>query len=289
MAKSPWIIDVDVRNFAAEVVERSRTVPVVVDFWATWCGPCKALGPVLERFANEGKGSFVLAKVDTDANPELAQAFQIQGIPTVVAIVGGRPVDGFSGNLPAAEVKAFLERIAPGAATPPEPPALSEAKALAAEGRVGDAIELLRGFLRTEPDHADARTELARMLVDAGRAPEARKVFDKLSEQARATDAARAVEAALAMAEQAGDVAELEAAVSANQDDHGARIGLGRSLIASGRREEGLEHLLEVVKRDRGFEDDAARKAMIEVFEMLGDEDPLTLEFRQRLQMLLLV
>ena len=113
MGQTSWIVDVDATSFSREVVERSKTVPVVVDFWASWCGPCKTLGPLLERFAREGDGAFVLAKVDTDKNAELAQVFQIQGIPTVIAIDKGKPVDGFSGVLPAAEVKAFLDRVAP--------------------------------------------------------------------------------------------------------------------------------------------------------------------------------
>ena len=283
---SPWIVDVDVTNFEQEVLLRSEQVPVVVDFWAPWCGPCKTLGPLLERFANERAGAFVLAKVDTDQNPELAQAFRIQGIPTVVAIYQGQPIDAFTGNLPPGEILAFLDKIAPGGAGPSP---LEEAKALEEDGQTGKAIELLRGWLGEHPEADDVRVELARLLVEAEDVPGAREVYDALSEEGKETDAARAVLAKLEIASGAGDVSELEAKFATDPNDLGNRIELGKSLVANGRHDDGLDHLLEVVKTDREFEDDAARKAMLEVFEALGDEHPATKEFRQLLQMILLV
>lgn len=285
MSENPWIIDVDVNNFSKEVLERSQELPVVVDFWAPWCGPCRTLGPLLERFAQEANGAFVLAKVDTDRNPELAQAFQIQGIPTVIAIDKGRPLDGFSGALPPGEVKSFLDRVAP----PRGPGELEQALALEAEGRLEEAIATLRGFLREQPENDEARIQLARLLIEDERLPEARKVFERVGPEAAESDAGRAVRARLDLSEDAGDVSELESRLEADPGDHATRIELGRSLVAAGRQADGLEHLLEVVKADRGFEDDAARKAMLEVFEALGDEDPVTQEYRQRLQMVLLV
>jgi putative thioredoxin len=285
MSDSPWIVDVGVENFQQAVVDRSHEVPVVIDFWAPWCGPCKTLGPLLERFASEKAGAFVLAKVDTDKNPELAQAFQIQGIPTVVAISKGRPVDGFTGALPPGELKAFLDKLAPGGG----PSALEHARALEEGGDRSEAIEVLRAHLRESTDDQEARIELARMLLDDDKPVDARKLFDRVPEEARGTDAARAVQARLDLLEGAGDLAALEAAVAADPDDLAAKIGLGRALCAASRHEEGLEHLLDVVKRDRTIDDDAARKAMLEVFEALGPEDPITDEFRQRLQMVLLV
>ncbi len=283
---SPWIVDVNVTNFEQDVILRSDQVPVVVDFWATWCEPCKTLGPLLERYANELKGAFVLAKVDTDANPELAQAFRIQGVPTVVAISKGQPVDGFTGNLPAGELKEFIERIAPGGAAA-DP--LADAKLLEEDGQAGKAIELLRAWLDEHSDAHEVRIELARLLIDAERAADAREVFDGLPEDQRESAAARAVLAKLEIASGAGDVSALEAQVAADPADHGARIELGKSLVAVGRHDDGLEHLLEVVKADRSFDDDAARKAMLDVFEALGDEHAATKEFRQLLQMILLV
>lgn len=277
------VVDVDVQNFQRVVLEGSRELPVLIDFWASWCGPCKTIGPILEKLATEWKGRFVLAKVDVDANPELADAFRIQSIPTVMLVKDGRPLDGFMGALPEKEVRAFLEPHL-GA---PVGSAVDRAKELAEAGELEEAIEILREHLRKKADDAAARVVLAGHLIAAGRAPEAQKVFDKLSEEERQSTEAKGVQAQLDLLESAGDLAELRRKVEADPSDLGARVALGKALVASGEQEAGLETLLETAIQDVEFEGGAPRKAMVEVFQALGPKHPLTLEYQQRLSVLL--
>lgn len=278
------IVDVDITNFEREVLARSRQVPVLVDFWASWCGPCKSLGPVLEKLAREYSGRLVLAKVDVDKNPELAHAFRIQSVPSVILLVGGRPVDGFVGAQPEAEIRRLLEPHLGGAGAVD---VVAEAQALEQAGDREGAIKRLRDHLRDGKQDTPARVALARLLLDAGRADEARKVFDKLSEQDQERDDARAVAARLALAEAAGDLDELRAKVERDPGDLAACIDYGKALFAAGRREEGLEMLLDAARRDLSFQDGAARKALLEAFEALGYEDPLSIEYQKRLSVLL--
>jgi putative thioredoxin len=280
---SSWIVNVSAQNFRAEVIDRSLKTPVVVDFWATWCGPCKELGPALEAAAREGNGRFILAKVDVDKNPELAQAFQIQGIPTVLAVADGRVVDGFSGALPPAELKRFLDKVAP----PLGPTAVEEARLLVQDGRRAEAIEVLRAHLRSSTDDQEARIELASILVDAGKLADAEKLWERVDEAARASDAGKALETKLRYAENAGDLEDLRHAVERAPEDITARIQLGKGLAAVQRYDEALALLLDTVELDPAFEGGAARKAMLEIFEMLGPEHPLANDFRFKLSLVL--
>jgi len=280
---SSWIVDVDAQNFRTEVIERSLKTPVVVDFWAAWCGPCKELGPALEAAAREGNGRFILAKVDVDRSPELAQAFQVQGIPTVLAVVDGRVVDGFSGALPPAELKRFLDTVI----SPAGPTALEEARLLVADGRRGEAIEVLRGHLRTAPSDHPARIELVSLLIDDGKLADAKKLWERVDEAARETDAGKALATKLRYAENAGDLEALKAEVLAKPEDPAVRIRLGKALAAAQRYEEALNALLEAVELDPEHEKGAARKAMLEIFEMLGADNPLANDYRYRLSLLL--
>jgi putative thioredoxin len=284
------VIDVGVENFQREVVDRSRQVPVLIDFWATWCGPCKTLGPILEKVARELGGKLVLAKIDVDKNPEIADLFQIQSVPTVMLLVDARPVDGFMGAQPEPQVRKFLERHLGVAA--PDP--LKEAEELEQEGRRGEAADVLRAHLQREPGDAKARVMHARLLVAEGRVEEARKVFAKVEGEALETPEAAAVRAQLDAAGgdgevRAGEVEALERAVAERPDDIAARIALGKRLVAAGRHERGLEELLEAAKADIRFDGDAPRKALIEVFNLLGQSDPLVLDYQRRLSMLLCV
>lgn len=285
------IVDVDVQNFTTEVVERSQRTPVLVQFHATWCGPCQTLGPILEGLATEHAGGFVLARIDIDRSPELAEAFGVQSVPAVILVQDGRPVDGFMGALPEPEVRRFLETHAVGAAAPDPLTALDE---LEAAGRLDEAIEALDELLAAQPDAASPdegalRVRLARLLLEAERVDEARVAFERVPDAARASEEARAVALRLEAAGSTTDLAELEAAVAAAPDDLARRLELGRALVVAGRREEGLETLLDVAKVDLAFDDGAPRKALLEMFELLGADDPLTLEFQQRLSVLLCV
>jgi len=281
-----WIVDVDGRNFEREILERSLTVPVVVDFWATWCGPCKTLGPELEKRAREGKGRFVLAKVDIDRNPELAGAFRVQAVPTVLAVVQGRLVDGFQGALPAAELDEFFARIAPLPSASRADQRVSRAMEVAQGGQRDQGIGLLREILREFPEHLGARLSLAELLLDARRPRDARLVLEKATATGPDDEARiKALQTRLAFAETAGSLEELEEKVKASPGDSGARIELGKSLIAAGEHARGLEHLLEVVRGSTGELRDQAKKAMLESFEILGLQDKVANEYRFKLSL----
>jgi putative thioredoxin len=280
------ILDVTVETFQKEVVERSRRTPVLIDFWATWCGPCKTLGPVLEKLAREFAGSFTLAKIDIDRNQELAEVFQIQSVPTVLLLKDGRLADGFAGALPEVQIRKFLElHLGLKKADP-----LEEAAKLEAEGKRTEALALLATHLNTAPGDAKARLMAARLCAAEGRLDDARAHFDKVVGEAREGEEAKALAAQLEAASQsAGATAALEAAVKANPKDVAARLAYGKALVAASKHAEGLEQMLEAARLDLAFEDGAPRKALIEVFNLLGWSDPLVLDYQRRLSMLLCV
>ncbi|MEO0651422.1 MAG: thioredoxin [Planctomycetota bacterium] len=282
----PHVIDVSAANFAQDVVERSKDVPVLIDFWAEWCGPCKALGPLLERLAEEYAGRFILAKVDVDQEAELAGMFGIQSIPTVMLVSGGRQVDGFAGAMPEAELRRFLEpHLGGGSADPLEGP-----RALLADGQVAEALTALEGLYSDAPDDDATKLLLAEACLLSGDSARAESLLDLLSPSAADGAEARALRARLAMGAQGGgDLAELEQRVQDQPDDLTARIDLGRALAAQGRAEEGLEMILETIKVDREHDDQAARKTMVEVLDALGPDSDLAHDFRRRLQVAMYV
>jgi len=282
MTQSEWIVDVDTRTFGQAVLERSKALPVVVDFHAPWCEPCKTLGPLLERHASEGNGRFLLARIDVDQNPDLVQAFGVRGIPAVIALMDGKPVDAFEGAKTVEEVEQFLERVAPAGV---ETGALAEAEALAEAGEVPLAVKLLEAWLLEFPGDGPARIALTGFLLDLERAEEAGKVFSELSEKDADSPAAKAIKARISLGQDTGKTEEFAAAVEADPLDPSARIDLGKALVALGQYEEGLEHLLESVRIDTGHAGGAARKAMLEAFEVLGAEDPVANDFRFRLSL----
>lgn len=279
------VVDVTVESFQKEVVERSRQVPVLIDFWATWCGPCKTLGPILEKLAREMAGKFVLAKIDVDQNPEIAELFQIQSVPTVMLLKGARPVDGFMGAQPEATIRKFLAQHL----GPAEPDPMEVALELERTGKRGEAIQTLQALLLKKPADAPARLMLARLLVADARLDEARQVFALLSGDLLASEEAKLIASQLEAANKVGELTALEAAVTKAPKDVAARIALGKGLVAAAKYEQGLEELLTAAKLDMQFEGGAPRKAMIEVFNLLGQSDPLVLEFQRRLSMLLCV
>jgi putative thioredoxin len=284
--KSPGratIVELGVANFEREALARSRELPVLIDFWATWCAPCRTLTPVLEKLAAEHAGRFVLAKVDIDREAELAEAFRVQSVPTVVLLVGGRPVDAFMGAQPEKAVRAFLEPHL----GPPKASAVEQADQLVAEGRDEEALKLLSGWTARHPEDTAALIALARLHAELGDLSAAEAVRVSIPPEALDSDAGRALVALLSLQAAAGDSEGLAAAAAAAPDDLGAQLAWGRALVAEGRVDEGLAVIWKVATADLAFDGGAPRKALLEVFGVLGFEDPRTIEYQRRLSMLL--
>ena len=281
-APTTAVYDVDTPTFERDVVLRSKTVPVLVDLWATWCGPCKQLSPVLEKIVAEMRGKLVLAKIDIDKNPEVADLFQVQSVPMVVLIKDGKMADGFVGALPEAEIRRFLEPFLGPAANP-----LERADALEKDGKVADAIALLREHVRAQATDGAARLVLARLLLDQGETEEAQRTFGLLAQADKDSDAGRALAARFAPKQDSGELDALGRKVTESPDDLGARVAWGRALVAAGRHEEGLAALFEAARRDVHHDGDAPRKALVEAFERIGWSNPLVRDAQRRLSLLL--
>ncbi len=283
--QSPWIIETDVARFQTDVLERSKQVPVVVDFWAPWCGPCRMLGPILEKLAREKNGAFVLAKVNTDEEPSLAAAFGVQGIPAVFAVRDGRPVDQFTGAMPESQLRAWLEGILPA-----EDETRSEAaRALAAEDPTA-AEAAVRAVLADYPNSKAARRVLAELLFSSGRLKEAEPLLEELAEMGGADEACERMLSEIRLqeaVEKQGDPAELQARLRADPNDFAAALALAEIEAARHDYAAALEHALHVVARDRGDLRESARALMLRVFNVLGGDHPLTEEYRLKLTMLL--
>jgi len=276
----PVVVDVGDEDFEREVVELSKRLPVVLDLWAPWCGPCRVLGPALERLAQEHAGAFRLAKLDVDRAPRTAQALGVRSIPTVYGLRDGKIVAEFVGAQPEPVLRQFLERLLPS-----EADRLAQEGARLAEAGHGNAAEeRFRAALGREANHAGALLGLARLHGERGEAEQGLDLLERVSPVSPlAAEAARLAAALRVGGEGAGDLAALRARVVAEPGDLAARLALGRALAAAGRYEEALAGLLECVRRDPGFEDGAARKAMLDIFALLGPEDPLTGRFRGEL------
>ncbi|MBF0213750.1 MAG: co-chaperone YbbN [Magnetococcales bacterium] len=283
MSASPWVGNVDGTAFEREVLERSRSVPVLVDFWATWCGPCRTLGPILEKLADEMNGRFYLAKIDSDREPELARRYGVRGIPAVKLFVDGKLIDEFTGALPESQVRRFLDQALPGEADK------QVALAREAEAREAwhEAVALYQAALSLEGEHAGALLGLARVLLALERGEEATALLARLKPRDRESVEAKTLAARLAFLGGAADLQALMDRVRENPEDLGALLELGETLVAQERYAEGLDHLLEVVRRDRSFGEDAGRKAIIRVFDLLGPGHPLIPGYRQKLSALL--
>ncbi|HEU0220736.1 MAG TPA: co-chaperone YbbN [Paracoccaceae bacterium] len=274
-------------SFVADVIEASREVPVIVDFWATWCGPCKTLGPALEAAVRAQRGKVRMVKIDVDRNQRIAAQMRIQSIPAVYAFVDGRPVDGFMGALPQSQVKEFVERIAGmGHAAASLDEALQVAEEMLAEGAVADAAQTFAAILAEERENVRAIAGLARAHVAASEIERARQVLAMVPAAKAGDPAVLAAKAEIELAEQsaeAGEVGELRAWVEKHPDDLQARFDLALALIGARRIEEAMEALLEIFRRDREWKDGAAKAQLFKLFDMLGPKDPLTLKGRRRL------
>lgn len=288
-ATAPHVFDATAQNFEAEVLQRSLQTPVLLDFWAEWCAPCKTLGPILEKLAGEFGGAFRLAKVDVEAEQELGAAFQIRSIPTVVLVKDGQLVDGFQGALPEGQLREFLKHhgIEPAAAAPEEPAEEPAAEIIDPQAEVAR----LRAEIEAAPDKAELKLDLALALLGTGDAAEAERLLDGLPANLATDDRAIRARARLgfaALLAGAPTPEALEAAIAADPADLGARHLLGVHRIVTGRSEEGLEQFLEMLRRDRGFRDGLPRLALLNAFRVIEDED-LVGRYRRRMASLLLV
>ncbi|KUE90349.1 co-chaperone YbbN [Cupriavidus necator] len=274
--------DVTLQNFETEVIEASRQAPVLVDFWAPWCGPCRTLGPMLERLESEAGGQWKLVKVNVDENQDLAAHFGVRSIPHVVAIAGGQAVDQFIGVLPESGLREFLGRLMPR----PAQTALHDALQLAAEGDRAGAEAKFDEAIALDPETDAARLAYIGFLLDGNAIAEARSQFEALSPQAAQQDAHAALRMRMdAMEGLSGlpDEPTLSARIAADPRDLAARRDLARLLIARQQYEPALEQLLEIVRTDRTFEDDIGRKTMLSVFEMLADRPDVVSHWRRQL------
>jgi putative thioredoxin len=285
------IKDTTTENFIADVIEASREAPVIVDLWAPWCGPCKQLGPALEKVVKSANGAVKLVKLNIDENPEVAQQLRVQSIPAVFAFKDGQPVDGFVGALPESQIKQFVERLAGGIGPSPVDQALEQAKAAQEKGDNAAAKEIYSLILKHEPDNIAGLAGLLRCHIALDEHDRARALLGTLDETTSQVPEIASASAALKLAEDAEsastDTAELEARLSENPDNHETRFELAMAHFAAGRREEAVDALLEIVRRDRKWNEEAARTQLVQFFDAFGPDDPLTLSGRRRLSSVL--
>ncbi len=285
--------DTTTATFAQDVIEASRQQPVLVDFWAPWCGPCKQLTPIIEKVVKEAGGRVKLVKMNIDDHPSIAGQLGIQSIPAVIAFVGGRPADGFMGALPESQVRAFIDKIAGPADADQKAEIeaiLEEAKTLLSQHDIGGAADLFGAILQADPDNAAAFAGMTQCMIAAGQLDNARQILASAPEAVAKDPAVAAVQKQLEQIDEArklGDPQALEQALAADPDDHAARLKLAKIRNVEGNREAAADHLLSIMKRDRSFEDDVARRELLQFFEVWGPKDPATIAARRKLSSIL--
>jgi putative thioredoxin len=284
------IKDTTTQTFVKDVIEESKRQPVLIDFWAPWCGPCKQLTPVLEKAVRAAKGKVKLVKMNIDEHPAIPGQMGIQSIPAVIAFVNGQPADGFMGALPESQVVAFLERLTKDRIGGEAKDLLKAADAALAEGDSARAADLYAQVLEEDNTNVQALAGLARCYVETGAIDQAKQTLALVPDSKRNEASVLAAKAALDLAEQAkslGPLADLEQKVAANPLDHQARFDLALALNGKGKRLEALDHLISIVKRDRKWNDDGARKQLVQFFDAWGPADEATIEGRKRLSSIL--
>jgi putative thioredoxin len=278
------------QTFVKDVIEESKRQPVLIDFWAPWCGPCRQLTPMLEKAVKNAKGKVKLVKMNIDEHPAIPGQMGIQSIPAVIAFVNGQPADGFMGALPEGQVMAFIERLTKDKIGGGAQDLVAQAEAALAEGDPAGAAEIYAAVLAEEPGSVPAMAGLARAYFESGQVDKAKQTLALVPEAKRNDAAVAAVRSAIELAEQAaalGPIAELEQKVAANPLDHQARFDLALALNSKGQREQALDQLIDIVRRDRKWNDDGARKQLVQLFEAWGPTDEATVAGRKRLSSIL--
>ena len=282
--------DSSTATFAKDVLEASRKVPVLVDFWAPWCGPCKQLTPIIEKVVRSYGGKVKLVKVNIDENPAIAGQLRVQSIPTVYAFRDGRPLDGFMGAQPESAVKAFVDRLLGDEAGDEMGAALEAADKALEAGDLQGAAEIFAAVLQEDAQNVVALAGLAKCYLKSGDTARAEQTISLVPPDKRDAAPVASVRAALELARtaaKAGDIGKLEAKVQAQPGDHQARLDYAMALAAGGKKAEALDQLLEIVRRDRKWNEEAARKQLVQLFDAWGPKDPATLEGRRRLSSIL--